>query len=44
MWFIRVCTLIDNKYTSLPFFQTFYFVLFLHIYAKGFKRKFGFIN
>ena len=30
MWLIVVCTLIDNKYSSLLFSQTF-FVLFLHV-------------
>ena len=39
MWFIVVCSLINNEYASLLFFQTFFFILFLHINAKGFKRK-----
>ena len=38
MWFIVICTLID-EYASLLFFQTFFFALFLHINTKGFKRK-----
>ena len=35
------CTLIDNEYASLLFYQTFFFVLFLHgsDFAKVFDRK-----
>jgi len=29
--FIVVCTLIDNEYGSSLFFQTFFFLLFLHV-------------
>ena len=40
MWFIVVCTLIDNEYVSLLFSQTF-FVLFLHVERvwKSFEKK-----
>ena len=31
MWFIVVCTLIDNEYVSLLVSQKCFFVLFLHI-------------
>ena len=37
MWFIVVCTLIDNEYASLLFSQTVFFVLLL--YVERFCKK-----
>ena len=41
IWFIVVCTLIDNEYASLPFSQTFFSYCFcmLSDFAKVFERK-----
>ena len=41
IWFIVVCTLIDNGYGSLPFSQTFFSYCFcmLSDFAKVFERK-----
>ena len=41
IWFIVVCTLIDNEYTSLLFSQTFFShcSCMLSDFAKGFERK-----
>ena len=40
IWFIVVCTLIDNQYASLLFFQTFFWYCFcmLSDFAKVFER------
>ena len=41
IWFVVVCTLIDNEYVSLLFSQTFfsYFFCMLSDFAKVFERK-----
>ena len=41
MSFIMVCTLIDNDYASLLFFQTFFRIIcgMLNEFANGFERK-----
>ena len=41
IWFIVVCTLIDNEYASLLFSQAFFFVLFLYVerFCKSFWKE-----